>query len=353
MTFRKILFGYFLSMLTLISISSFVYAEDADYKEYTIQKGDTLWDISAKELAEQDPFLWPKIWKENLKITNPDLIYPGQIIKIPLRLLKQQLAKETAVEKETATATEKKEEPKIEEPAIKKEEPQTTAKKIESVKLKYLASEDIIRSSGYITDYISTEIKSTGSISGSPTGRTMFGLNDFIYIKTKTPANKGDKFYAIRSEGYVKHPTTNKKIGHLITVLGIIEVIGEEDSSTKALITKSYKESRKGDLIDNYYDVEPVIDEAQPRTPDISALVIAIQQMKLTSGQADIVFLDKGSKDGIELGDLVKVISYDTKNKSRTTGTIQIINVKDKTSTAIVKESESIIRNGDVVKGIK
>jgi LysM repeat protein len=348
MTFSKILFGCFFSMLILISISSFVYGEEAEYKEYTIQKGDTLWDISAKELAEQDPFLWPKIWKENLKITNPDLVYPGQIIKIPLRLLKQQLAKETAVEKETTT--EKKEEPTTEKI---KEEPKIITKKIESVKRKYLASEDLIRASGFITDYISDEVKSAGSISGSPTGRTMFGNNDFIYIKTKTPANKGDKFYMIRSEGYVKHPTTNKKIGHLVTVLGIIEVVGQEDSSTKALITKSYKESRKGDLIDNYYDVEPIIDEAQPRTPDVSALVIAIQQMKLISGQADIVFIDKGSKDGIELGDLVKVISYDIKNKSRTTGTIQIINVKDKTSTTIVKKSESIIRNGDIVEGIK
>lgn len=351
MTSRKFLFGYFFSMLILISISSFVCAEDADYKEYTIQKGDTLWDISAKELAEQDPFLWPKIWKENLKIANPDLIYPGQIIKIPLRLLKQQLAKETEAKKETAA--EKKEEARVEEPAVETEEPKPIAKKIEPAKLKYLASEDLILASGYITDYISEEVKSAGSISGSPTGRTMFGNNDFIYIKTKTPANKGDKFYAIRSEGYVKHPVTQKKIGHLITVLGIIEVAGQEDNHTKALITKSYKESRKGDLLDIYYDVEPLIDEANPRTPDISALVIAIQQLKSMSGEADIVFLNKGGKDGIEPGDIVQVISYDKKNNSRTTGTIQIINIKDNTSTAIVKQSESIIRNGDIVEGIK
>ena len=75
--------------------------------------------------------------------------------------------------------------------------------------------------------------------------------------------------------------------------------------------------------------------------------------MKIMSGQSDVVFIDKGSKDGIEPGDLVKVVSYDKNYKSRTTGAIQIINVKDKTSTAIVRKSESIIRSGDIVEGIK
>ena len=49
---------------------------------YIIVKGDTLWDISNSFL--KDPFLWPLIWKVNPYIANPDLIYPGQKIRIPL-----------------------------------------------------------------------------------------------------------------------------------------------------------------------------------------------------------------------------------------------------------------------------
>ena len=48
---------------------------------YIITQGDTLWDIS--DSALKDPFLWPLIWKENPFITNPDLIYPGQIFTTP------------------------------------------------------------------------------------------------------------------------------------------------------------------------------------------------------------------------------------------------------------------------------
>src|SRR5450432_807638 len=48
--------------------------------EYTIQKGDTLWDLSQKFLA--NPWYWPKIWSLNPGIENPHWIYPGGKLKI-------------------------------------------------------------------------------------------------------------------------------------------------------------------------------------------------------------------------------------------------------------------------------
>ena len=75
----------FLFVPSLVPAETQVYQE---YKDYTIEKGDTLWDISRKEL--NDPFLWPKVWKENPDINNPDRIYPQQKIKIPLYLLQKE-----------------------------------------------------------------------------------------------------------------------------------------------------------------------------------------------------------------------------------------------------------------------
>lgn len=49
---------------------------------YTIVKGDTLWAIASKHLGNGSRY--PEIFEANKEvIKNPDLIYPGQQIRIP------------------------------------------------------------------------------------------------------------------------------------------------------------------------------------------------------------------------------------------------------------------------------
>ncbi|MDP4173304.1 MAG: LysM peptidoglycan-binding domain-containing protein [Bacteroidota bacterium] len=53
-------------------------------KNYTVVRGDCLWNIAKKKDVYNNAFAWPKIYQANRdQIKNPDLIFPKQIFKIP------------------------------------------------------------------------------------------------------------------------------------------------------------------------------------------------------------------------------------------------------------------------------
>ena len=50
---------------------------------YTVERGDSLWGISAQDQIYGNPYQWPLIFKANRdQIADADLIYPGQDLAI-------------------------------------------------------------------------------------------------------------------------------------------------------------------------------------------------------------------------------------------------------------------------------
>lgn len=66
-------------LLTLTVYAATQWADNAPQR-YVVQKGDTLWDISARFIAK--PWHWPEIWQLNPQVRNPHLIYPGDELVI-------------------------------------------------------------------------------------------------------------------------------------------------------------------------------------------------------------------------------------------------------------------------------
>lgn len=313
-----------------VLLAGITYSETQEYKEYTVQEGDTLWGIASKEAF--DPFLWPEVWKENPGINNPDLIYPGRKIRIPLRFIQKEIPPPPVVRAKPL--------PEIKPPPpVKKEEPVV---KIEPIEKKYLIDRHTLISSGYIAD----SLESKGQIAGSPTERTVLGKDDFAYIIVTEPVKAGDRFYVIRSAGKVKHPVTGDFMGYLIDVLGVAEAVGKESGGTKVKITASFSEILVGDLLGDYYEVEPPFLVDDRRTPDIPGFIVATRQGKILNGQQDIVHIDAGKKDGVEIGDLFGAVSTGMYNIPN--GYMQVINTKETTATAIIRMSEKEVLAGDM-----
>jgi LysM repeat protein len=313
-------------------------AQQQEFKDYTIEKGDTLWGISNKEL--KDPFLWPKIWKENPDIKNPDLIYPTQTIKIPLHLLQKEsmpVVPETRTEIKPVPVIRPKTQTEIPVPRLPERRVQRSAEP------EYLVNRDVLILSGYIAD----PVHSLGKIYDKPGEISNLTKGDYAYIQTKAPVKKGDKFYIIYPVEEVKHPVTGRYLGVRIAILGTAEVVDETDP--KIHITRSYTEIPVGSLIDDYYEIEPTLAVKDPRKPQINGYIVSSLRRIYAHGNYDIVFIDKGRHDGLKVGDL---LATTLQNKHKIyNGLIQVIKTGTTTSAAIVRKNSIEITIGDGITG--
>lgn len=336
-TRRRIMLKGKIILLVLILILLPIYAlsQTEEIKDYTVIKGDTLWDISGKELS--DPFLWPKVWKENPEIRNPDRIYPEQSIRIPLYLLRQE---ERAPEPVAEAVVQEAPTP------VKAEEP----KPVTPPKPKYIVNRELLMASGYVAD----SVKGVGRITGSSLGRSIFGNNDLMFVKMHEPVSEGDRFYVLQMGKAVLHPKTGKKMGYLIDVRGIAEIVKFEYGQTIARVVTSFKEIETGDLLDRYYEMTPPLVSSTYRKPDVEGYVVAARHMKLLNSMFDIVYIDRGTSAGIEPGDVLRVLeekqqAYTKEKQLSPVGVIQVLQVNDNTATAVVRSGSGPVTTGNLL----
>ena len=309
-------------IFVLIAATSFIdtfsrtaYAEYEEPEQYVVKKLDTLWDISDRKL--QDTFLWPRLWNVNPHINNPDLIYPGTIIIIPSR-------------EELLALPPRKMPLSILKPKTMASMPKLVFEFPEEEVNKYIVDkEDFIKSG-----WIEPEFPGIGKLIVTEKGSKLIDKGEIVYIETSGSSEIGNTYFTIKSVKKVKHPVTGDKMGHQIAITGILEIIGSDDNVPKAQIKTTYDEITVGDGLLPFTEVDPPMVIDNPRTPDISGYIVESRINSTMSSKGDIIFLDKGSDDGIEVSDVFNVISE--KPVRRPIGKIQIIRLQPDTSTAII-----------------
>ena len=314
---------YFLMLVSIFAITA-VNAEDESSREYTVQKGDTLWDISDSEL--KDNFLWPKLWNVNPQIDNPDLIYPGISITIPSR---EELMRMTM--------------PPRKAPVVKKRKSKRSAVIVPEIeKKKFLVDRNLYLASGWIDD----SYPAKGEIVSTPTGRVMVGQNEMVYINTDNETGAGDRYLVIKEIKVVNHPESKEMLGHQIRVSGIIEVTGWDNGQTKATVQESYENVHVGDGLIPFQGIDlPKVTE-EPRTPDNAGYIVESHMNLKMVTQGNIVFVDKGENDGINIGDVYTVFTESP--VKRPVGEMQVVSLRPTTSGAVITDSSGEIFIGSI-----
>ena len=335
----KIFFICIFSIAFNITFSSGqLHSETSDDEDYTVKRGDTLWDISEK--FWEDPFKWPELWELNPFITNPHLIYPDESLNLTLRINKP-------VPPQVTAAVETAEEAEIQEKEIQPPKPPTLIFSRREAK------------SIFITQEMSEE---AGMILDAKEGQVLIGERDKVYLKMSpgVTAHIGDKFTIFSDHGEVVHPKTGESIGRKIDILGTLEITYAGEKLCEAKIIYSNKEILKGAKILNYLEPTQQVVLKKADTP-INGIILFSWEDKELIASRDIVMIDKGNSDGLEAGDVLYVfregkVIHDPASKEslqapmKKLGTLVVIETQEYTSTAMVTMSKRVIYKGDKVK---
>ena len=181
--------------------------------------------------------------------------------------------------------------------------------------------------------------------------RMRLGQNDVFYLKLKNPADVavGDLYTVYKRTRKVFHPATGQYMGYLITRLAVVQVVQVDNELTTARALRAFGPAAPGDPVVKFS--VPATNEAvvEPVAGDISGMVIELQadlQMTLVA-QRNIVYLDRGSEDGLRAGDRMDLMRYGGGLPPRQVGEIKVLSTEGRSATALVMKSVSRILKGD------
>ncbi|MFO7570342.1 MAG: hypothetical protein R6W75_11140, partial [Smithellaceae bacterium] len=198
--------------------------------------------------------------------------------------------------------------------------------------------------SGYMAD----TIPAVGWVGKSASGMTLFGSYDNLPVVLDQPGRVGDAFYVVKVSGPVYHPVTNAQMGYVVTIRGIAEIVKIENGEPIAKVTKCFGEIFRGDRLIPYYDIKPSMVRAGFHSKDLDGMIVATANGLTIQSVLDIVYVDKGCKDGLEAGDTFDTLSLAADRPGTQNGVIQVLSCQDHTATAIIRYSRLPVSPGHV-----
>lgn len=288
------------------------------------------------------------------------------------------------------------------------EEGKKRFKKSESIKAKDLMStagelgddaKTLVPYSKFFTaGYVGEEMEPVGGILGNRAAKSYAGiisqdamtLNDKLYIDIgqEDDVEVGDRFIVYSQYHEVRHPlktfsiTFEREIdwmdsnyrgefyydmfsartdaaGSQILVKGVIRVIETASITSRAVVDQAFNPIQVDDLIVPYPDRRPpmIAINYVPPKKDIRGYILDSRGNSQMFSMNDVVFLDQGEEDGVDVGDRFEIYAYpltidedEDDLNPEIIGEIAVISIQEDTSTGVILSATEPIIQGHKVR---
>ena len=320
-------------------------------REYIVQRGDTLWDISTMFL--RDPWLWPEIWHINPQINNPHLIYPGDVITLfyvdgrpHLRIERDDEIYQTTLPRDRADMRLS---PRIRHEALPDALPYLPSDAMRALLGRPLViSEDDYADAPYILR--------------SADGRLLTSAGDRIYVRNFNDSD-ARRYSILRLGNEYRDPDTRRRLGREAIFVGEAEYERGQEPAT-LFITRAVQEAREGDRLFPV-DERRMARDFYPRAPEdeVEGTIIDMVGEGELIGQYQTVVINRGARHGLEHGHVLDVYERGERVRDREagafsrqvqlpderTGLILIYGVEEHVSYGLVMEARREMEAGNRV----
>jgi hypothetical protein len=320
-------------------------------RQYTVKKGDTLWGISS--LFLQDPWFWPEIWQRNQQIQNPHLIFPGDVLTLvyvngqPQMLVNE--AQHKTVQQDSGGLPVKKL-----SPGIRSKELQASIPSIPGDAIRQFLSNPRVVTKEQLDD--------APRIIGSDEKHLVLGSGDRVYIRGEIDKERV-RFSVFRPGDELRDPNSNDLLGYEAKYSGNVHITNYDDPASGDL-TYTHQEVLIGDrlLPEDKSKLENLF---FPHIPDkdVNAQIISLYDALFGVAQYQIVVINKGERDGMEVGHLLATFtqgevvrdhfdkrrSEPVKLPNERSGLLMLFKTFDRVSYGLTLESKRVIHKNDFV----
>ncbi|MDQ1343194.1 MAG: LysM protein [Pseudomonadota bacterium] len=322
---------------------------------YVVKRGDTLWDIAGVFL--RDPWYWPEIWYVNPSISNPHLIFPGDVLNLVYVDGKPRLTLERG---ETVRLS-----------------PQMHSELLSSAirAIPYDLLMDFVRRPQLLDRETA---RRQPHVVGMRNRHIIGSDQNEIYARGLGEVPVGSRYTIINVGNELRDPDDGDLLGYMGHFAGTGQVLdtsttGRRDEPiTHLRVIESGREILQGDrLFPAEVDVGADFVPSAPSNKDINGRVVAVVGGVYVAGRYQVLAVNRGTRDGLVPGNVLAIFdqgetiadrasaSFWRRNASNyenvrlpkeRSASVLLFSVHERMSYGLVVDSTQVIRIGDYLK---